>query len=1182
MKKIFIVLALMFVITASALAQAASGNLVGTVKDASGASVAGATVTVLNGSTGIATTATTDANGEYHAQNLLPGTYTVSVKYTGFAAYVLKGVQISLNKTSTIDTVLTAGSTTAVEVDAEAGVNLDTTSNNLTSTFSQAELSELPTTSSGFGALNASLLAPNVASGGGVGIGTGPSIGGQRARDNNYTIEGIDVNSKSVTGPILEIPGDATGNFTLITSQFSPEFGHSSGGQFDTTVISGTNHFHGRAYEYFQNRNLNAQNATLGGKVPVNPRFDANRYGGQIGGPILHDKLFFFGNFQRAEVGQSLSGFVCVPTAAGLTTLSGLVGPYGLSANNVAQFVKYVPAANWNGGAQVYYGSAGNTDNACFNQSNSLQTLSVYQGTTLTSGAYASGASTQIPLGNYHISAPTFSNTDYLTTSADYTMSSKDSFRFRYLYQTNGSQDTAAALPSFFSPSPLKLHFGSLSYFHSFTPNLTNEARIGYNRQATATPVGSYSFPGLDSFPNLLFADDLDSLQVGPDPNGPQSGIQNLYQLVDNVSWSKGKHTFTFGFDGRKYISPQSFTQRVRGDYEYDYATEYFHDLAPTYFGQRSTGNFFYYGDQTAFYGYANDTWRATPKLTLNYGLRYEFTSVPVGERAQALNAGASCSTANPCTGGLAITFGTPKPQYKNFAPRLGVAYAYDEKTSIRAGFGIAYDVIFDNIGLLSFPPQYSSTTNVLTGTAGTANCNTNPSACTVGTPSFLANGGLPAGSGSLNTYSSVTAQRAATSAYVADQSIPYSENWNLTVQRVFAKNYTFEIQYLGTRGIHLLQQNQLNKQAKVTTANQLTTYFGGLTYNPACKCAQTSTGPTANTLAAITALSNVVPSYLAAGFTTSITSYQPFGASNYNGLGLNVSRRMQHGLQLNASYTWSKTMDNGTAEVNASILTQRRAQDSRNVAADWALSGLSRKNRFTFEMVYNEPFFQHSNFLVKNTLGGWVIAPIYSYESPEFVTPSSEVNSNQNGDSAGISRTIINGANKNQNYANNTTTTVDITGTTVAQAGSTVVPVYSTNATLTAACTTAQAGLCAGSQIGWLATNPNAYYVKAGAGTLPTAARNTLPGNPIDNIDMSASKKIAITEKYSFEFSAEAFNLFNHAQYVPGSLGTIAGTSTSAASTGYINPASSAFDNVGKEWGAHARSLQLVGKFIF
>ena len=121
---------------------------------------------------------------------------------------------------------------------------------------------------------------------------------------------------------------------------------------------------------------------------------------------------------------------------------------------------------------------------------------------------------------------------------------------------------------------------------------------------------------------------------LGPDPNAPQFTIQNLYQLTDNVSYVKGRHSIKIGFDGRKYISPQGFTQRARGDYEWDNLTEFLHDLAPTSFGERSTGNLTYYGDQTAFYGYVNDTYRMSPKITLNLGLRYEFTAVPVGERA--------------------------------------------------------------------------------------------------------------------------------------------------------------------------------------------------------------------------------------------------------------------------------------------------------------------------------------------------------------------------------------------------------------------------------------------------------------------------------------------------------------------------------------------------------------------
>ncbi len=1136
--------------------QSTSGEIVGTVKDASGAVLPNATITLTSESTNVSVTTTSSGSGEFHIQNLPAALYDMKVALSGFAPYTLKAIAVEPSKSATVNANLSVGSTSSVEVSADSGVVLDTTTTNLTTTFSNVEASVLPTATIGLGILNASLLSPNVASSGGIGIGTGPSVGGQRPRNNNYTVEGIDDNDKGVTGPLLTVPNDAVGDFTLITSQFSPEFGHSSGGQFNTNVISGSNKLHGRVYEYFQNRNLNAENAIQGGKVS-NPRFDQNRYGGQVGGPIRKDKLFVFGNYERFTQGQTLQGFLCTPTAAGFATLNSLVGPYGLNATNVAQYAKYLPASP----SQI---SAAD-DVACGNQASGPQSLAVFNnvvegpapyGATGLNNGHVLGSvgapgqlETFIPLGNYLLTAPAFTNTDQITTSADYTLSASDSFRFRYIYFTEGTQDLAASLPIFFQSTPLKQHLMSFGEFHNFTPNLNNEIRIGYNRSASITPVGNFAYPGLDAFPNLTLGDQ-NSLNLGPDPNGPQSATQNLYQLVDNVSYSKGTHSIKIGFDGRKYIAPQTFTQRVRGDYEYDYVTEFFHDLAPTSFGQRSTGNFIYYGDQTALYGYANDTWRVSPKITLNYGLRYEFTSVPVGERAQALNSAASVPGV--------LTFAAPKPGYKNFGPRVGIAFAPDSKTSIRLGYGISYDVLFDNLGLLSFPPQYSSTNSV-----GDANTNytgkVNPN---FGDPNFLTNGGLPPGNGGLATFSTLAKQRAATAAFLPDQVLPYAENYNLTIQRTIGSNYTAEIQYLGTRGIHLATQIQLNKQPKVTAANQLTTYTTGPTVDASGGFATISTGATANTLATINAASAVVPLYANAGFTSTITSYQPFSQSDYNGLGLNLTRRFHNGFQMNASYTWSKTMDDATAEVFATVLTPRRQQNSQCISCDYSRSALDRTNRFTFEAVYDVPYFKHSNYLLKNVVGNWQVAPIYTYESPEYVTVLSGVNSNLNGDSATIDRTIIN---PTGNKA----------------AGSGVLSVYSNNPTLVAACG-AGVSQCAANQVGYLATNPNAYYITAGKGTLPTAGRNTLPGNPINNFDLSALKRINITERYAFEFHAQAINLFNHAQYVPGFPDVINTSSTAGIPTSYQTAGSPNFNKPGLVFTANARFMQLAAKFIF
>src|SRR5205814_5195881 len=205
---------------------------------------------------------------------------------------------------------------------------------------------DLPSTTLGpSGILNLSLLSSGVASSGGIGAGSGPSIGGQRPRNNNFTVEGIDNNSKSVTGPLVPVPNDSISEFTILQNQYSPEFGHSSGGQFNFVLKGGTNSFHGAGYIYSQNRNFNAMDqATKNNGFTQNQRFDNNRFGGNLGGPILKNKLFFFGSGQYNPVGQATvpGAPVCTPTAGGYTTLAGITG---LSATNVGVFKSYATSA---------------------------------------------------------------------------------------------------------------------------------------------------------------------------------------------------------------------------------------------------------------------------------------------------------------------------------------------------------------------------------------------------------------------------------------------------------------------------------------------------------------------------------------------------------------------------------------------------------------------------------------------------------------------------------------------------------------------------------------------------------------------------------------------------------------------------------------------------------------------
>jgi hypothetical protein len=244
--------------------QTADGALVGVVRDATGAVIPNVAVTAVNESTGIDYKVESNASGEYRVSNLPNGDYHVTVIAKGFSPSTVKGVHIASNDVQTHDFSMIAGQTTSVEVESIANVSIDTTTAQIASTFSLKEVQDLPTAAVGLGVINLSLQAPGVTSSGGIGAGTGPAVSGQRPRNNNFEIDGIDNNSKSVTGPLLYVPNEAVQEFTLLQNVYSAEYGHSTGGQFDTLIMSGTNSLHGQVYEYMQNRNLNAVTSTQG------------------------------------------------------------------------------------------------------------------------------------------------------------------------------------------------------------------------------------------------------------------------------------------------------------------------------------------------------------------------------------------------------------------------------------------------------------------------------------------------------------------------------------------------------------------------------------------------------------------------------------------------------------------------------------------------------------------------------------------------------------------------------------------------------------------------------------------------------------------------------------------------------------------------------------------------------
>jgi TonB dependent receptor len=621
----------------------------------------------------------------------------------------------------------------------------------------------------------------------------------------------------------------------------------------------------------------------------------------------------------------------------------------------------------------------------------------------------------------------------------------------------------------------------------------------------------------------------------------------------------KGKHNLKFGAEYRWYISPQGFTQRSRGDYEYNATQVYLEDFGPDSFGQRSTGSTTYYGNQKAIYFYVNDTWRLNEHLSLNLGARYEYTTTPIGEERQTLNQVANSpqiivSEAN----NQRLIFDAPRAPKNNWAPRVGFAYSpgASGETSIRGGFGLAWDTLYDNIGILAVPPQVGSTAQAVPLS-----------------PNFLANGGLSgAGGTGVTTLTRAEALSATANWIPPNVKDPYSVNWNFGVQHSFLHSYMAEVNYVGTTGHALSFQDIPTWQASVTPTNFLPTYLQA---------------PSQATLNALPLALNsdvfglnivgnrdsFVPQYVNGGFGCTptgantfvgpcfpfITAFIPGGWSKYNGLQTALNRRFSNGLTLRASYTWSHTIDNSTADFHTTDLTPRRPQDFSSFnQSDKANSALDRAQRFTLAMVYDLPYFKGGNWFEKNVLGNWNFAPVYTYESGQWATVQSRQDVNLNIDDAG-DRVIYN------------------------RAG-----VPNTGSNVTAL--TATAGPNAGKTVAYVASNPSAQYILGGPGALTTTRRNTLQTPGTNNFDLGVYKNINITERFQFKFGAQFANIINHPQYIPGTnpgfglgVNDVASfTTTTASYDSYVNPSKPEFNNPKTVFASNARTIGLVAKFSF
>jgi len=1036
----------------------AEGTILGVVTDPSGAAVPGVKVTAIDEATGIERTAFTDNGGNFNLPFLAVGSYRVKAERDGFQPKVFTGIRLEIGLKVVVNFALTVGSLQQQVSVAAQAISLDTQTSDLGKVIDNRRVTELPLNGRQFIQL---VLLSSGATPEPQGIfsapfaiaGQSPNVSGNRSDENNYLLDGIPLNDPTYNHLSASPSVDAIDEFKLQTGLFSAEFGAAPGSQVNVALKSGTNGFHGSAWEFLRNNVLDARNFFDKQKPP----YQQNQFGGTIGGPIAKDKMFFFFNYEGLRIRQGITIVSTVPTLA-------------------------MRQGNFQGVAHIF-------DPLTFNAA--TKTQSEFNQDTILQGRINQASTALLALvplpdvpgaglsRNFIGFGKRSENSDQYNGRLDHHFDMRNSIFGRVTFSditdlepipgASSFQVSSAPLapPGFGQNTALKNVNIVAQYTHIFSSNLVNQFRLGYNYtrvKQTQQNQGDFSSQvGIQgNAVSRVLSNGIPTIGIlGFSTLGGTTFDLNWrdhnYLLIDDLNYTHGKHSLKAGFSGQRVYAATQFLLSPRGSF--NFRNIFTSDPQNTGTTGSAFADFLLGLPNTAAVGdgnplvylrdwqwalYGQDDWRVTPKLTLNLGVRYELMTRWREKNDKWANWDPTTGEfviATPANGQInplaqlgnfptlmfvkSVNAGWPETltnsDNNNVAPRLGFAYSITSKIVFRGGFGIFYqrDPIVASNGLSFNPPFFGNL-------SFTNNSRSNL---------------IPIQTALIST-GTVTPNA---QGLARNNPNGYVQQWSLNFEQELSPSFVMKTIYMGSKGTDLSTSIQPNQAFPGTTP-----------------VAQRLPFPTLSPTIALSV---------------------PLGISNYHALTLDLEKRFSSGLTFGASYTFSKSLDNGPGG-NSTSANNNKPQNSKDINADYGPSIFDVRHRFVFNSYYELPFGQgkpwmgSSTGIVGRIVGGWSLTGIVTLQSGIPFSP--------------IEGTDRSGSGALQDRPNSAGDPNAISNRTAEEL-----------------------------------FNPAAFSLQP-AGQFGNVGRDTIRMPSFYSTDFSIIKATKITESQKIEFRAEFFNLFN------------------------------------------------------